>query len=273
MKASEVGKDSTFNIFRYKEAKFTGVPKIIISLNYFHPFLSPLYNQTGDEANDYKDCLYLEILTYFSYIERHVNLTLADVFRAGNWIKFSYTYTYFIITIYSFSDIAEKICEKINIISNSYKKNYLSELKMNEEFALLVHLNIQKVNSLTKIRYTLRTIVDQYIYNKYLFQKEKFLNGTISFTSNNTDLLNSFIIRGLIYGSFSIKNSEKIKKIFEVADEKSKEQQFNKALTIANIFGKTPSNYIGWLFERTHLKESKKAAFPKGLIYFNLQNI
>ena len=106
---------------------------------------------------------YPEILTYFSYIERHVNLTVADVFRAGNWIKFSYSYTHFIITIYSFSDIAEKICEKINNISNSYRNNYPSELKINEEFALLVHLNIQKVNSITKIRYTFRTLVDQYI--------------------------------------------------------------------------------------------------------------
>ena len=53
-------------------------------------------------------------MIYLSYIEREINLVLADAIRAGNEIKIGFTENRIYLDVFSYSDLAENILEIID---------------------------------------------------------------------------------------------------------------------------------------------------------------
>ena len=115
-------------VFWQKDTSFH-IPKVLVSIFFFHPFLRPNYHENSNTKLNYNKNGYLFfVLLYFAYIRRAITEQLSDAFRAGgNFFKIGYNEAFRGLTLFIFSDKVKKALEIINnIISN--ETNFKSEL-------------------------------------------------------------------------------------------------------------------------------------------------
>ena len=199
-----------------KDTSF-GIPKVYVNLLFFHPFLRP--NQT--EQTSEIDNLFFHIMIYLAYLQREINLALADAIRAGNIFKVSFNENTFYIDIFAYSDQVEKILEiiKEKIVLNKEEVINETNFAIYRDYALEEFLNFDKVDVKEKLKlkfykFLTENITDfPPIYNYYHFSKYNFENITIK-EIKSLSLLKAPIIRGFILGYYEESEAQKIFDLF-----------------------------------------------------------
>ena len=243
-------KTSFYKFYFKRNTKFK-LPKVFISLNLFHPYLSPM----NDDSN-VKQCYYFKIIEIFSAIKHMINDNLADAFRAGNEIEFGQNENSLFINIYCYEDMAYKIMEKIRNIL--YKTDWeLTDFKSNNDFYkteafqdFLFNSNIWDFS-----KYCFYETLKNNLFNKYEFFTDIFerlyYKECIKDSFNETEMryLNTFILNGYIYGYYTKDQAQNISDLFEV---ELNINDFEKILSISNnskIKDNTTENFVNWINE------------------------
>ena len=125
---------SYFNNFYFKRNVNYSLPKVLISLNIFHPYLRP-----NNSNITISKCYYFKIIEFFTAIKRKIEEELADAIRAGNEIEIGKIVHFLFIDVFCYEDVAYKIIKKIkNIIFDFNWKltDFISNnvIYMNEAF-------------------------------------------------------------------------------------------------------------------------------------------
>ena len=102
---------SLFNKFYFKKNTKFKLPRVYISLNLFHPYLSPMF-----EDKNRSNFIYFKIIDMIAAIKRKINEELADAIRAGNTIEFGQNEDFLFINVFCYEDVAFKIMKKIKKI-------------------------------------------------------------------------------------------------------------------------------------------------------------
>ncbi len=125
-------------------------------------------------------------MLYLSYIQRQIDLKLADAIRAGTIFKFGFRENYIFLDVFTYSDILEKIIKIIKEIITSieyitFEENYY----LYKDYALENLANFYNENLKNILKYEFYTHISikdnrnfPPIYNIYLFPQDDFLNST-----------------------------------------------------------------------------------------------
>jgi len=231
--------------FRFLKDTTFRIPKVFIIINIYHPFFRP-----GNVDN--KDCFYFDYMIYLTYIQREINITLADAIRAGNKIKANYDNNCIYIDVIAFSDVAESIIIQIQkIISDDSKFSEIFENK--EKFNLYMqsaledNLNVNKINIDVKARYLLYYSLNKNMFKNYEFNKD--YNNTIIIDQKCNDIFKEYSnlvtqnnIYCLIYGNY---NETQANRIVDILN-KHQGDSFNNVLDSVKLNIKE-DNFIDWM--------------------------
>ena len=248
----------------YKRDISFHIPKVFISIFFFHPFFRPNYQNFQEKLNSKNDKLYFEYLLYFNYIKRRIQEELADAFRAGgNYCQVDQNKEYIFLILFIYSDKAQEVMKIINnIISN--QTNLESELnnrfELYRDSVLQTFLSYRISPDLTKLVLAFHEALTKdekdnlppiYDYNN--FPIESFSN--ITFTDLDIDeITNTFYSIKYIYllGDINETVSENIYKIFNSTNH------FKSSLDIANFSATNidESNFVDWSFKKNLITKS-----------------
>ena len=178
--------NDTNNLVKFYWLKDTcfQLPKVCVIIYFFHPFQRPNFNK--QEENDIP---FYHLILYLSYIQRQINILLADAMRAGTYFKLGYAENYLYIDIEAFSDVIEEILKIFKEIItrvdyDTIKKDY--EIYKDYTFENLLNLNKENIKLALRHEYSkyLTTGMKNFppIYNYYNFQKENFENFELNKT-------------------------------------------------------------------------------------------
>ena len=260
-------KTNTLNKFYFKRNDNFAVPKVYISLDLFHPYLRPNNSDTKD-----KQCNYFKVIEIFTAIKRKINERLADAIRGGNEFEFGLNENNFYINIYSYSDIAYKIMQRIrNIIFNTtlestdFKKN--NEIYKNEAFDDFLNFDNTDIQAIS--RYYLYCELKNNLFNKYEFFPEEFEDDEMGYKDciqkidgNEFNDLVSFIINGTIYGFYT---KDKAEEIYDLFDINTSTLRFNNILDKVEVNIANPVDYFNWV---TTIKKLESKSTEK---YINIE--
>lgn len=257
---SEIIGEGNYSAFYFKKDTSFKIPKVYITLNFFHPFMRP------DDTHMANDQRFFEVMLYMSYIKREIELTLSDAFRAGNSINMNFNQNLFYIDIFSYFDVTYTILENIRniLIDNSrFKWDNDKYLAIYWDAALEDYLNFETTNMNYKIRMTFyenlynnKTKNEKGIYNYYNFPRNNYLDKkNMNISSYYMGLLTSFIINGYIYGYYNYTDAYKIYELF-----KDENKNFDDALISVglNKFNLNSSNFVEWMKKKNNLEDSKQ---------------
>ena len=221
--------NNSFLEFKYLKDSTFRLPKALMTLNLYHPFIRP--NKTKDN----KDCLYFESILFMAFIQRKINFELADSIRAGNEISINYNQNYIFIDIFAFTDIIEKIAEKIYYIIYNEEFNQIHEKDKIQLYLELAYENfLNKTKKVEKSQFLLYYGLNDNIYNYYDFNYEfndfesyENICGTTSNVIKNGYLKDYFLIVGNIYGYYTKEKALEIFNIFGKKDKDTQEEKIN----------------------------------------------
>ena len=246
---------NSLNKFYFKRNINFHVPKVYISLNFYHPFLRP--NNTN--IND-KNCYYFKIIEFFTAIKSEIEFQLSDAFKANNYIEYGQNENYLYINIYSYEDVTYKIMKKIrNIIfdtnwtlTNFITKNELYKNEAFDDFFLFNNHDILQIS-----RYYLYSKLKNNLFNKYEFLMEEFEENyyeqCISDLDKEIPYLSAFAINGTIYGFYTEEQAQNISNLF---DTKNFSVKFQEALGKVEINNMDYIEYFNWITKINSLKEN-----------------
>ena len=254
--------DTNFREFYFKRDTSFKIPKVFITLYFFHPFMRP------NSTKEFNDQRFFEIMLYMSYIKREININLSDAIRAGNSISMFFNQNLFYIDIFAYSDMAIKILEIIkNItlnIDNNFKWDNETFFEIYRDAALEDYLNFETISQNIKMRLTFyehlyndNNKTEKGVYNYFQFPREQYLNiANNSLNSTNMDLITSFVINGHIFGYYNLENATYIYNLFS-ADE---DNNFNNCLESVdlNIEEINSENFAYWMKKKNNLEDKKK---------------
>ena len=249
--------DNLIQFYYLKDTSF-GLPKVYMTLYFFHPFIRPNHTQQTNET----DKLFFDIMLYLSYIQREINLVLSDAIRAGNIFKLGFTENYFYIDIFAYSDQIEKIAEIIKKLIVSNKEDIINEKNfvIYRDCALEDFMNFDNVDIKEKLKFKyfkfLSDNIDEFppIYNYYDFNKNNFFNITLN-EIQSLEFLNSPIIRGMILGYIEEFQVQKIYDLFR----QDFPDNFNPTLMEANydINRINEMNFVKYCLNMPNREETK----------------
>ena len=235
---------SNMRHFYLKKDTSFGIPKIHLSLNFFHPYLRP-----GDEfpkeflinnnATLTKYCKYFLLMLYWTFIKKEIKENLNDAIRAGNSITVGYNDNNLFVEIFAYSDKIEEILKKIkNIVLSTEKLDngeFIKNSKLYNESLFEDFLNFGGISYLDLTLFDFyNRLANERMFNKYLFVKEfdeSIYNNSIhsinsSFESNNFGMvITNYIINAQIYGNCTKEKADIIANIFK--EGKNDENNFN----------------------------------------------
>ena len=259
-------KNNSLTIFYYKKDTSFHIPKVYITLNFFHPFMRP-----HREEEKYNHQRFFEVMLYMSYIKREINLQLADAIRSGNTINMGYNHNLFYIDIFSYSDLAFKILKKIKEIvkNNSIYKDISEKFELYKEAALEDFLNFETVSENMKMRMAFYEKLfnnnsnEVGVYNYYKFPSKEYKNKNISDMEaldmkDGIYLISSFILNGHIYGYLNLSEAKKIYNLFNDTNN-----NFKDSLVFANIstLNVNEENFTDWMKKKNILKLNKSISY------------
>ena len=253
---------SLFNKFYFKKNTKFKLPRVYISLNLFHPYLRPMF-----EDKNISNCIYFKIIEMFAAIKRKINEELADAIRAGNTIEFGQNEDFLFINVFCYEDVAFKIMKKIKKIiydTDWELTDFVSnnEIYKNEAFSDFFIFNRMDINSIS--RYYFYSKLKNHIFNKYEFFPEEFEKGQYqecinnSFNNNEFKKLTTFPIIGYIYGYYTEEGAENISKLFEPKFNSSEFEELLKDCNNTEIENNTVENFINWVNEIKEFSENAK---------------
>ena len=164
------------------------MPKVSVVIYLFHPYQRPNFKEQKDN-----DQSFFYLMLYLSYMQRQINLVLADAIRAGlvladairagTFFKLGYAENYLYLDIEAFSDKIEKILTivKDKVINVNYSM-ITKDIEIYKDFALENFLDFsnRNIKSILKHEYSiyLTNKIEGFppIYNYYNMKKENFQN-------------------------------------------------------------------------------------------------
>ena len=244
---------SITNFTFIRDTRF-GLPKVLMSLNFLHPFQRP-----GTQS-EFRDCLYFESMVYLAFIDREIKIQLSDAIRAGNRIKIGFTQDHMFVEIFAFSDVAEKIARKIKEIMMD-KKSFEEINSDINKFNLYKHYAYEKYLSTVSIHRKARFLfyygLNEKMYNKtYNFHLEDIEKCYDVFKETNK-LMTDFLIDGQIYGYYEEAQAQKIANLFN--DTGNDETVFLSVLDKAGLSKEnlSASTFRQWIRKKKTLNEIK----------------
>ena len=93
----EIGDYHNIRVTYFKRDTSFRIPKVFITANFFHPYMRP---QGKENFNSER---FFEVMLYMTYIQREINIKLADDIRAKNTFYISFNQNLFYISIFSYS--------------------------------------------------------------------------------------------------------------------------------------------------------------------------
>jgi hypothetical protein len=252
--------DGLKEFFFKKDTSFK-LPKVYITLYFFHPYLRANSSSNANDDN-FVDNKFFEIVLYIEYIKREINFKLSDAIRAGNSFSFSFNQNLFFIDIFAFSDVVEIILEVIKHIIES--SNFYDEISENfehyRELALKDFLNPNSINLSIKLRYSFYQYLTKIpfppsVYNYYGFPYEVFNVREKDDILVDFDMINSFIVQGFIYGYYNKSDAINLFNNFYISNI----EQFKSNLNSANLNYSLFSNitkFTTWLKTKNDLDKT-----------------
>ena len=259
--------------FKYLKDSSFRLPKVKMILNLYHPFYRP-----GNVSGSYiKDCIFFEFILYLTYIQRQVNIKLADAIRAGNKITIGYNHNSIFIDVFAFSDVAQKIMWQIKEIMENDEFQLVQP--DNERFELYMQsaleetLNSEKIDAAKKAKYLFYYSLNRNMYINFEFPKE--LNNTKIFNekcnsifSDISNLITEYILNSLIFGYYNKTQANEIVKLFNKTDN----DRFETALENAGLRNQVnKDNFIQWITKQD-LNFINNKTNEKYIIYSNDAN-
>ena len=237
----------TYRFFYFRDTSFK-IPKVYISLFFFHPFLRPNITETD------KPKLFFQLMLFIAYLKDEIIYELSDAIRAGNEFKIDFTENFIYLDIFCYSDFVEKILKVINKIILNSNTRINNKCKIYRDYALdILNSKGNSPDNELKLEFY-KYIYDEIpFYNFYKFPIDEFKNEEIE----PDETLNSFIIQGYIYGNFSKEESLKICDLFKI--ENSTNKLFYIALGKANLNNSNVSveNFLQKIMNRREINVSK----------------
>jgi len=254
----ENDEDHLIEFYWLKDTSFR-LPKVFVNLFFFHPFLRANYTKINKKTNN----LFFHLMIYLSYIEREINLVLADAIRAGNTFKVGFNENDFYIDIFAYSDQIEKILKIIKEKIFINKNDVINETNfaIYRDYAIEEFLNFDEVDPKEKLKLKYyKFLTDNEsdfppIYNYYNFPKNDFENITINETKF-LSYLNTPIVRGFILGYCEESQAQEISDLFH----QNIPDNFNPTLLEANYVESkiNPSIFVKSCLDRPDRDELKK---------------
>ena len=210
------------------------LPKVFACLYFFHPFLRPNLTNSGENDN-----IFFHLMIYFAYIQRKINIILADSIRAGNVFRMGYIENYLYIDVFAYSDIFEKILNILrDIIIIDKNESLINEIDINSDYVTENLLNYENPNIYNFLKFEFYYLItDQMrifdfppIYNFYKFPRKAFLN----YTNINPEYINNInipILHAFIFGNTEEKEAQRLYNFFISNFTK---EHFIKTLELAN---------------------------------------
>ena len=150
--SEEIGNYHSIRVTYFKRDTSFRIPKVFIIINIFHPYMRPQGNENFNNER------FFEVMLYMAYIQREINLKLADAIRAKNTFYISFNQNLFYISIFAYSDVAKLILDNIKDIvlnKSAFSSNeniFLKNYKIYKEASLEDFLDFSTVSEDTKIR-------------------------------------------------------------------------------------------------------------------------
>ena len=254
--------DHLIEFYWLKDTSFR-LPKVFVNLIFLHPFLRANYTEQNKEEVKKRNELFFHLMIYLSYIEREINLVLADAIRAGNIFKVGFNENDFYIDIFAYSDQIEKILkiikEKIFINKNDVFNG--TNFAIYRDYAIEEFLNFDKVDAKEKLKLKYyKFLTDNEtdfppIFNYYTFPKNDFENMTIK-EAKSLSFLNNPIARGFILGYIEESQAQEISDLFH----QNIPDNFNPTLIEAkfNVSKINPSIFVKSCLDRPDRDEQKR---------------
>ena len=198
--------------FYYLKDTSFQLPKVFLIFYFFHPYLRPNTTRLEDSQ-----IIFYHLMLYLSYIQREIDLTLADAKKAGNTFKLGYVENYIYLDISVYSDIAEKIVDKIKeiVLSINYE-TFANNYYIYKDYTLDKFLNNYKasMNNILKYEFYRYISIDDGggfppVYNFYKFPTQDFLD----FNEINQTYINNIIfpiVHVYILGYYEKEDAEKL---------------------------------------------------------------
>ena len=243
--AVRIGNESNMRYFYFKKDTTFKIPKVHVTLNFFHPYLRPGNfaedNLLDINTNTKKQIKFYLIMLYWTYIKKEIQKNLNDAVVAGNDILVSYNDNNLIIQVFAYTDKIEKILNEIkNIIMNTKdleNDKFKNKAELYNESLFEDFLNFEDTNYSTITRFYFKNfLANGKMYNKYKFVKE-FNDSIYDYSINEISnvffgkFITSFIIDSHIYGDCNEERAIIIVDIFK--ENKEDEKNFNKTLSLA----------------------------------------
>ena len=263
-------KNGSLTEFYYMRDTSFKLPKVYITLNFFHPFQRSNDNST-------KDYNFFEIVLYMAFLKRELNFRLADAIRAGNSFKIYFNQNLFYVDVFAYFDVVKNLLNEVKKIifdrdffnkEGGFSKNF----EIYKEIALNDFLNINSTTTFKNLRlafyqYLTEDKEKNYppIYNYFSFPRKKFINLSEEEKekiNNDMNIINCFLIQGYLYGYIdeanNTKNETNADSLYEIF-AKEEINCFADALVSANLGNSNLNytNYIEWVKKKNKLNESK----------------
>ena len=223
--------DNYIKVFWKKDTSFY-IPKIYVTLNFFHPFWRPNYSKNSDLSdisNDYRNAkLIFEYLLFVFYMKRIIKEQLADAFRAGgNYFVISINENFPTIELFIFSDKAKQTLDIINNIMNN-KTYFISELSKRFEIFrddILDYLFSSDYLDPLKVDYAFYEALTRDngnfppIYNMENFPINSFINTNLDNFDIDEIITDIYSIKYIyLFGYYNKTDADEIYKLFKTSN-------------------------------------------------------
>ena len=255
--------DDSNNLVKFFWIKDTSfqLPKVSVVIYLFHPYQRPNFKEQKDN-----DLSFFYLMLYLSYMQRQINLVLADAIRAGTFFKLGYAENYLYLDIKAFSDKIEKILTivKDKVINVNYSM-ITKDIEIYKDFALENFLDFsnRNIKSILKHEYSiyLTNKIEGFppIYNYYNMKKENFDNFKI-----NEKLIQGLKVPILYAFIMGYCEKEEIMKLYNIYKQDFKEAYFKFTLGSVDYNENiTVDKYINTcLLVRDSSKKSENMTYP-----------
>ena len=256
--------NNSLRVFYFKRDTSFHIPKVYMTLYFYHPFMRP------QKEKAFNNQRFFELMLYMAYLKREIYYNLADALRAGNTIVMNFNQNLIYISIFAYSDKIYNISEIIkNIAMNNtmflYNSEFFRKFEIYRDIALQDLLNFETLDSNIKIRMSFyehlfnKTLNERGVYNIYNFSRNEYLNKNLSEMEDiyvYMNYINSFIMKGHIFGYLTFKEAEAI---YDLFNEYIEEDSFEHLLNLLGIedLNIGAENFSNWMNSKNNLKSNK----------------
>ena len=249
--------DGVLKVFWLKNTRYN-IPKVYINFYFFHPYLRP------NDTSTIKDQYFFVSILFISYLERKINLTLADAKRAGNYFIINYAENYIYLDIFAYSDIVYEILNEIkNIFNSNIEEDIKNDYETYRDYALenLVNFGID-TNEMLKYKFyrkiTSGSILPP-IFDLYGFNSKNFENSWNNFQNSTSDMI-SYIRPPMTYffilGYYEENEAKSISNLLHNFNKSSFIDSIDKTYNNDEIMNLNPDEFVKQILIRHELKNN-----------------